>query len=285
VEYISIKSYISDNNFFFLYLDYIFLNLGLIGILGIYFAYYFIKIDKKLFLILIMWVILSLLIASLLIWFEWLYYLPISPQEIPERSYDLMIHWFNRTWFYSIPSLSIFISIGFFKLIKRMKKTRVYRKFPSLKYLHYDCFFLILIVFSFSGVMITGYRDGNADFRYTDSQVETLGWISENIPMRTGILVGDNFFMGVGTKTITYVRQYFFYDIFEAEFNETKCIEQIGFLKNNSIQYAVISQFFISYYLNKSDFVNTVLVPNFYNVTLYHNGDLTVYYAPYFDLF
>jgi len=89
--------------------------------------------------------------------------------------------------------------------------------------------------------------------------------------------------MGIGVKTITYVRQYFFYDIFKAEFNETQCIKQIGFLKNNTIQYAVISQFFISYYLNKSDFVNTILVTNFYNVSLYHNGDLTVYYAPYFD--
>ena len=82
--------------------------------------------------------------------------------------------------------------------------------------------------------------------------------------------------------TLAYNR---FYDIFEEEFNETKCIQQIDFLKNNTIQYAVISQFFISYFLNKSDFVNNILVPDFYNITLYSNGDLLVHYAPFFDSF
>ncbi|MFW9972880.1 MAG: hypothetical protein ACFFDF_22025, partial [Candidatus Odinarchaeota archaeon] len=208
---------------------------------------------------------------------------PLSPENLSEQDIYVMDYWFNRLWFYSIPSLCIFASTGLFEIFKKVKHYKILNKFKISPILFKNLIALILIVFSFSGIIYTGVLNSDAKFRYTDTQVETLNWISENIPIYSGVVVGDNFFMGVGTDSITFVRQYFFYDIFEEEFNQTKCIEQIEYLKNNTIQYAVISQFFISYYLNKSDFTNNILIPNFYNNTLYHNGDLSVYYAPYFS--
>jgi len=205
------------------------------------------------------------------------------PIEISERKLININYWFERIWAYSIIPLCILASIGFFHLHKKIKDSYFLSSKKSVVNSFKYLFFLGIVSFSFSGIVFTGILYGNANFRYSDDQIDTLSWISENIPIHSGIVVGDNFFMGVGTDSITFVRQYFFYNIFEADFNQTKCIEQIGYLKNKTIQYAVISQFFISYYLNKSEFTNNILIPNFYNVTLYQNGDLSVHYAPYFD--
>ncbi|MFX1259217.1 MAG: hypothetical protein ACFFAN_15290 [Promethearchaeota archaeon] len=274
---------LSKSFFFFLFLDKIFLNIGLIGILGVYFSYFCWKRDKFLFLTLAFWILISFIIAFIRPIIEFLKIFPSSPESISDYDVFIMDYWFDRLWLYSIPALCIFTSIGLFTLFKKIKEFKIFKKIRVSPTISKNFIGLTLFFSSFSGIVITGFVYGNPNFRFTNTQIETLSWISENIPIHSGVVVGDNFFMGVGTDSITFVRQYFFYDIFEANFNQTKCIEQIGFLKNETIQYAVISQFFISYFLNKSDFVNNVLVPDFYNITLYSNGDLTVYYAPFFD--
>ncbi len=274
---------LSSEFFFFLFLDNIYLNLGFIGILGIYLSYYTYKMNKNLFFILISWVVISFITAFSLILIETIINFPSSPKNIPDRNHLLMTYWFDRIWFYSIPSLCIFTSIGLIKLLGKLKHHNFLNRMNFSKTLIKNTFSLILIFFSFSGIILTGVLYGNANFRYTKTQIKTLDWISDNIPFDSGVLVGDNFFMGVGADSITYVRHYFFYDIFEIDLNETKCIEQIEYLKNETIQYVIISQFFISYFLNKSSFTNNILIPNFYNITIYQSGDLSIHYAPYFD--
>lgn len=274
---------LSENSFFFLYLDKIFLNLGVIGILGIYLSYYCWKKEKFLFLTLIFWVLLTFILAFLKISLEFVENFPSSPKDLSESNIFMMDYWFDRIWFYSIPSLCIFASIGLFRLFEKIKQYRILNKIKLPPLLSKNIIVSTLILFSSSGILITGFVYGDSNFRFTNTQIETLGWISENIPIYSGVIVGDNFFMGVGTDSITFVRQYFFYEIFKGEYNGTKCIDQIGVLKNNTIQYAIISQFFISYFLNKSDFTNNILIPSFYNVTLYQDGDLSIHYAPYFD--
>jgi len=283
LEVIFVNLNFSNNSFFFLFLNKIFLNLGVIGVFGICLSYYCWKRDKFLFLTLTFWIIIPFMLAFIKHFIEFLETFPLSPESISEHDVLIMNYWFDRLWFYSIPSLCIFASIGLFKLFKKIREFKIFNKIRISPTFSKNILALTLFFSSFSGIVITGFVYGNSNFRYTDTQIETLGWISENIPIHSGIVVGDNFFMGVGTDSITFVRQYFFYDIFEVEYNETKCIEQIGYLKNKTIQYAVISQFFISYYLNKSDFTNNFLIPNFYNVTLYQYGDLSVHYAPFFD--
>ncbi len=273
----------SKQLFFFLFLDKIFLNLGVIGIIGISVSYYCWKRDKLLFLTLVFWILTSFILAFIIPFIEFFKNIPFSPEKFSEQEILIMDYWFNRLWVYSIPSLCIFASIGLFEIFKKLKQYKFLNKFKISPVLSKNIIVLLLIIFSFSGIIYTGVLNSDANFRYTDNQIDTLDWISENIPIHSGVVVGDNFFMGVGTESIAFVRQYFFYDIFEEAFNQTKCIEQIEYLKNETIQYAVISQFFISYYLNKWDFTNNTLIPRFYNITLYQNGDLSVYYAPYFD--
>ena len=283
LEYSVIYSDLSQNFFLFFYSDKIFLNFGFIGILGIYLSYYCSKSSRRLFLTLLSWVIISFIIAFLKISADLVINFTISPRDIPESNIFMTNYWFDRIWLYAIPSLCVFTSIGILEIFKKIKQVSILKKNRIPTLLSKNLIASTFILFSFSGIIFTGFHYGNANYRYTNTQIETLSWISENIPLHSSVLVGDNFFMGVGVKTITFVSQSFFYDIFKEEFNISKCIEQIGLLKNNTIKYAVISQFFISYYLNKSVFTNNILIPNFYNITLYQNGDLSVYYAPYFN--
>ncbi|MFX0025461.1 MAG: hypothetical protein ACFE8M_03540 [Candidatus Hermodarchaeota archaeon] len=283
LEYFFLNLNLSNEFFFFLFLDKVFLNLGMIGILGVCLSYYCWKRDKFLFLILSVWILISFILAFIKPLIQLLETFPLSPEFISENDFFIMDYWFERLWIYSIPSLCIFASIGLLELFKKIKVFKIFNKIRISPTISKNIIALILFFSSFSGIIITGFDYGNPNFRYTETQIETLDWISKNIPIHSGIIVGDNFFMGVGTDSITFIRQYFFYEIFKADFNETKCVQQIGFLKNATIQYAVISQFFISYFLNKSDFTNNILIPNFYNVSLYQNGDLSVYYAPYFS--
>ncbi len=223
------------------------------------------------------------MLAFSLIFIENITNYPLPPKEISEENIFMMNYWFNRIWFYSIPALCIFASIGLFELLSKFNNFGIFLKHKFLRPIPRNIIALSLISFSFTGIIFSGILYGNANFRYTKTQINTLDWISENIPIRSGVLVGDNFFMGVGVDSITFVRQYFFYDIFETELNETQCVQNIEYLKNETIQYVVISQFFISYYLNKLNFTNNILLADFYNITLFQYGDLSVHYAPYFD--
>ena len=62
-----------------------------------------------------------------------------------------------------------------------------------------------LILLSFSGIIMAGVMGGSRNFRYRDTQLETFEWVSENIPIHSGILTIDNFFIGVGVDSITFV--------------------------------------------------------------------------------
>ncbi len=283
IEFLFLQIDLSEHFFFYIFLDKIILNIGLIGIMGIVLSFYSFKQNKKLSIFFFIWIFITFIFAFLSFFAEIIINNPLSPQEISEWHRILIGYWFNRIWFYSIPPLCIFGSIGIFVLLERLQKIHFIYKLKSSHLILKNLIATTIICFSFSGVIITGVIYGNSNFRYTDNQITTLEWVSENVPIHSGVLVGDNFFMGVGIKTITFVNQYFMYDIFEVDFNETQCIQQIEYLKNETIQYAVLSQFFISYYLNKTDFTNNILIPQFYNVSLYHYGDLSVYYAPFFD--
>lgn len=204
--------------------------------LGICFSYYCWKKDKNLFLILIFWILISFILAFLKPFIQFLETFPLSPESISDRDVFMMDYWFDRLWFYSNPSLCIFTSIGLFNLFKKLRKSKILNKIRISPIISKNIIGLILFFSSFSGIVYTGFVYGNANFRYTDNQIETLKWISENIPIHSGIVVSDNFFMGVGVDSITFVKQHFFYDIFKVEFNETQCIQQIEYLKNETIQ-------------------------------------------------
>ena len=289
LDFTVIEFNLSEHIFFFLCLDKLYLNLGFIGVLGIFFSYYCYKKYRNLFLILISWIIVSFAIGYILIIAEWIKNFNIAPIIISERSYLLMIYWFDRLWFYSIPPLCILASIGTIELVKRLKYHSIFNRNKYLTLFTKQFGVLSIIFLSISGIIITGVVYGNSNYRYAYAQINTLGWISDNIPIHSKVLVGDNFFMGVGINSINFFNHYFFDEIFKAEYNEIENIQLIEYLKQDNMKYLVINSFFISYYLNKSDFVYNILIPNFYNDTLYECkeeqviGAITVYYAPYFN--
>ena len=78
---------------------------------------------------------------------------------------------------------------------------------------------------------------------------------------------------------------YFINDIFEKNVNYTENVEKIDDLKDDDIEYLLVSED----YLEESDssdrvhFVKNYLIPNFYNETEHETDDYRLYYAPYFD--
>ncbi|MFX1317305.1 MAG: hypothetical protein ACFE9T_15690, partial [Promethearchaeota archaeon] len=190
LEVIFVNLNFSNNSFFFLFLDKIFLNLGVIGVFGICLSYYCWKSNKRLFLTLTFWIIISFTLAFIKHFIEFFETFPLSPESISEQDVLIMDYWFDRLWFYSIPSLCIFASIGLFKIFKKVREFKIFNKIRISPTISKNIIALTLFFSSFSGIVITGFVYGNSNFRYTDTQIETLSWISENIPIHSGVVVG-----------------------------------------------------------------------------------------------
>jgi hypothetical protein len=107
--------------------------------------------------------------------------------------------------------------------------------------------------------------------------------LAEHLPGNSGVVVADNFFIWGGVKTLNFVNGKTFYDIFGENYNATRYLEQVDYLKTNKFQYAEISQNYIILFPNQSNFINNVLVSNFYNISLDTSGDMDIYYAPFFN--
>ena len=274
---------LNEKNFIFYYINLIFVKIGIIGTIYIFFSYYCFKEQKRLFFILTSWILFSFFLASSLIYIEIFMNYIISSQELSGDVIFLMIYWFERFWFYSIPSLCIFASFGIIKWIKKIKKFKFFMKMKRLEFFSKFSLTSILIVFSYSGIIITGLGFAIPNYRITDDKIEVIGRASENIPYNTSILIYKDFQLRYGIRSMTKGYGYFIESIFKDEYNQTKLIWQIDFLKKEKIEYALISQNYISLYMNISNFVNGYLIPNFYNNTIYQSGDLTLYYAPFFE--
>ncbi|NVM35973.1 MAG: hypothetical protein HWN81_10275 [Candidatus Lokiarchaeota archaeon] len=275
--------FLNEENLIFYYINLIFVKIGIIGIIYIYFSYYCFKEQKRLFFILTSWILFSFFLASLLLYLEFFINYLFFSQKISADAIWLMVYWFERFWFYAIPALCIFASFGIIKWIKRIKKHILFIKIKHLEFFSKFSLTSFLIVSSYSGIIITGLSFGIPNYRITDDKIEVIGWVSENIPYNSSILIYNDFHIRYSVRSMTKCYGYYINSIFNNEYNQTELIWQINYLKKNKIKYALISHDFISYYLNLSTFVNGYLIPNFYNNTLYQSGDLTLYYAPFFD--
>ncbi len=180
-----------DQNFLTFLLDTIFFPLGIIGILGIYFSYYTFLKDKKLFYVLLFWSCLAYLIASLIIFQNWIELFPLSPQEIPDEQYHNMVYWFSRNWYYAIYPLSIFFSIGILSLKKIIKQKSWIKPRKNLRLINCLTYSSIIIFFSLSNTIIAA-TEWNNWYSVTDDEAQMMGWISNNIPIGSYILADSN---------------------------------------------------------------------------------------------
>jgi len=166
-------------------------NLGLTGILGVYLSFLCYKKNKQVFYIAFIWFICLFLISIIPVIINWLSYPFLNPVEVPANLFYNTLYWFSRTWYYSIIPISILASIGFIKLIKflSLKFTILRRKkgtFLSLKLISLSTF----VFFLFSNSIIAGMFLNNEPWQtLDDDEIQVLGWITENLPSHSNILV------------------------------------------------------------------------------------------------
>ncbi len=178
-------------SYFTFILHLFYFNLGLTGILGFYLSYLCYKKNKQIFYTTIMWFICLFLVSVIPLIVNWLFYPFSNPLELPAKSFFRITIWFSRTWYYSIIPISILASIGLIKLSKILSL-----KFPiigrkksfnlSLKLMSLSFF----VVFIFSNSIIAGMRFNNETYKtLNDEEIQVIGWITENLPSNSNILV------------------------------------------------------------------------------------------------
>ncbi|MBA7537845.1 hypothetical protein ES705_30115 [subsurface metagenome] len=186
-----------SQNFFLFSLNNTFINIGIIGILGIYFSYLLYKVNRRLYKILAVWLCFILILSFSLIIYNWIKYYNFLPYEIPNEDYYYMRYWFTRTWYISILPLSIFFSIGLVKILNGINENRKYKdKNISGKLLLKLGITSILIILAlsntiFSGIYWTDKGTGNSNkpVYINDEEANIMGWVSKNIPSESNILI------------------------------------------------------------------------------------------------
>jgi hypothetical protein len=274
---------LSRSFYLYYYLDLIFLYIGFIGIIGIYLSYYCFKKNNNLFIILVSWIIFSISLALLLITRNSLIFYPELPKEIPERESTLMIIWYERFWFYSIPPLCIFASIGIMKLIKIFQNHVGIQKNRYFKHIIKYTSVSVFIFLTFSGLTTAGMKYGSDKSSLGDNEVLVIGWVSENLPRNSRIMIERTYDIERGLQTMTICRVYYIHKEINENINEAEYNKTINHLKDNEIEYLLISMDFLADSKNISLFVKNYLRSDFYSEKVYDNDDYVIYYAPYFD--
>jgi hypothetical protein len=198
-----------QQNFFTFYIDVLFLNIGFIGILGIYLSYSSFKTNKQLFYILLVWFIFLFGLGSILIFINGVNYPFTPPQGIPYNDYFYMMYWFDRIWYYSILPLSIFASIGIINIGNYVNARRCEdNSREKLKLFRSSIYASIIIFLSLSNTIIAGMDWNNKSYYITDEQAQIIGWVSDNIPSRSSVLIENH-----NIKYIAHLNRYKYYFI------------------------------------------------------------------------
>ena len=198
-----------DQDFFLFLLDKLFLNIGFIGIFGIYSSFLLYKTNKKLFYLLSFWTLILIFTSILILIKEWITYPFLSPFEIPEERFFYLSYWFTRIWYFSIIPFSILSAHGIKKLLFFIKS----RKFNNIKKLSIlISFSSILIFFSFSNTLIAAMYWENREGYYIDNEeAQIIGWVSENIPYNSNILM-DEPRLRIRLDDMTFCKTYMIWD-------------------------------------------------------------------------
>ena len=205
--------------------------------------------------------------------------------EITDES-DL--HWFKRNWLYSIIPLCVISSIGLIDLSKKIRNFPKFSKiFENRRSLNIFEFlgFSLLIYLSFTSTIVVGLETAKKNDNIRNDQVKMIGWMSENIPLNSKILLydDDDNVIELGIMTTFSYNIYYLNDIFESDYNYTELIDEVDYLKDKDIEYLIVTEDYLSESNSEVYFVKTYLIPHFYNDTTYETGDYQLYYAPFFD--
>ncbi|MFX1394333.1 MAG: hypothetical protein ACFFAH_12270, partial [Promethearchaeota archaeon] len=286
IDQLSDESNLTNKITFFYVLDSVLITLGITGISGLYLCKSCFNINKKLFFILIFWILITFLISISLIFFYIFQSQSFFVMKIDARSKIFMELWFSRTWYYSILPLGILSSIGIFELAKRVKNFKIIKTIYINEFRSEILKNLIIFLFiylSFSNFFILGINRGYKEDRIKDEQVELFEWMSKNIPKEKNFLIEKDYIIRVGIFSMVNGRYFFIDDIFDSDENMTQNIDEMDELLDEEIEYLLVSEDFLNDDSDLSDFIKIYLIPNFYNETEYNDDKYTLYFASYFD--
>ena len=282
---LNVKLY--EKYLFFNYIHILFTNIGYVGISAIYLSYFCYRKNKSLFIIMIIWILIAILIASFLFFINWINTFAIKTNSIEKENYFLMFYWFKRFWFFAVIPLSIIFSIGFINFVKYIKvKKKINKIFSNKKYrliIRYG-FFSLFVFFAFSNLFIITLRTGNINNRISKDNIEMISWTTEDLSSDSKVLMEkDEFTLKVGILFLSNSQPYFLENYISADAIYPERCEEINDLIEEKVKYFLISDEFFDDLNNRTVFVRNFLIPHFYNETLKESGKLTLYYAPFFD--
>ncbi|MBN1801160.1 MAG: hypothetical protein JW891_06605, partial [Candidatus Lokiarchaeota archaeon] len=266
------------SSFFLFYTEIIIYFLGPVGIIALLLSYLIYKQDKKLFKLLMAWIIVIFILSSSYIVYEWIAQFPLSPLEIDTYTIMNMFYWYWRIFGYAYIPIGIIASIGIIKVVKKCNRFVHIKKYPLLKYGVYSTICLI-IVFTFIQRPIGIYFNEMSFRQLNDDDVATLDWASEYLDFNANIIVDDEkIALGNAMKVMTYCKINFFYKIFLlGTYSENDYNDKIESLKSHEYQYILITTSMIKRYTIGRD-----IIENFYNQTIFQKGDIKILEAPYF---
>jgi len=275
--------YVEENYWYYfisLYLDQIFLNFGVIGILGIFLSYFCYKKNRRLFYILIAWLFLTLIYSSINFFNGFLFNKLIltSPQEIEYEQLKYMLFWYSRNWFFIVPVLCIFCAIGILELMKLVHdKIFIFNSHKYMKIFLKSFLISNIIIFGYTSVITSaiywGRDEGDATVR--DCQAQVIGWISNNLPKGHTILIEKDHNIINGIESMTFIDYYHTREIIWAykdyQFN-------LEWIKRKNITYAVLyNGTHPEVHPTVSDFLDNFLTKEYLSEVVYQYGNLIVY--------
>ena len=184
--------------YFTLTLHLVFYNVGLIGILAIFFSYFIFKEHKNLFYVLSAWIISLFVLAFIGLLISWIRYPYFAPIELPGGDYFRWIYyWFNRIWYYSIIPLSIIASVGVLQFLKKFHSKKFKIERYNLKAIHLKSVFVSFIIFfSISNTILAGIHFSmETNTILTNEEAQVTGWITNNVNPGMNVLVDRSHFL------------------------------------------------------------------------------------------
>ena len=200
---------------------------------------------------------------------------------------DSDFHWFGRNWLYSIIPLCVMASIGLVEISNKIGSLPKFKKIFEKRRSKQIFEFLgvsFLLYLSFTSTIVAGVETADMNDNIRNDQVKLIGWMSEELPLNTKVLLyDDDYNIRTGISVTFSYNIYYVYNIFESDKNYTELIDEVDYLKDKNIKYFIVTEDYLSENGDEIFFVKTYLIPNFYNETEYETGDYRLYYAPYFD--
>ena len=135
---------------------------------------------------------------------------------------------------------------------------------------------ILLLFFDFPAVP---KKLNNPDNHISEHGVQIISWMSINMPLNSKIIIVHEQYLIYGITTMTFATKEYLEVIFKKwVYNQTEFNNLINTLKEEKFQYLLFDDTFTVIYPNA-----TLVINEFYNITLYECGNLKLCYAPYFD--